>query len=437
MKFTMFAALAAALVSMPFAVQAEEAGAAGTSAAGKNAPAVSQAAAPAKPELTAAEKELKELKDKYERISYNNKIYDENLKEQMKNDNERLLKLITENKLVSEEQKKELAELTAKFAKLKAEHDITSEEIRAKTLALTDEKNEIDMAIKRMDYEEKKAKHENEMLRAAAEKLKIELEMRGSKDDWKQEANTEPLYLSNPFDEKTGTLTISDRRIPMNGIVMNATADYVNDRIEYFNNVSTAPIFIVIDTNYGGSVRAGYRILKAMESSRSPVYVVVKSFAASMAAVITTLAPHSFIYENAIILHHQMSSGSRGNMTQMKEALEAARELDRRMNTPVAKKMGISLEEFRKKMYEHNSDGDWEEYGDKAVKLHWVDKVVKRVEETGVVKKPEKGSSYSLLLSLLGLKEEQTDANGVKYVPLPRLEPFDFYYIYNRDNYFR
>lgn len=431
MKFTMFAALAAMFVLMPLTVQAEE-----TGTSGKATPAVSQTV-PAKPELTAAEKELKDLKDKYERISYNNKIYDENLKEQMKNDNERLLKLITENKLVSEEQKKELAELTARFAKLKAEHDITSEEIRAKTLALTDEKNEIDMAIKRMDYEEKKAKHENEMLRAAAEKLKIELEMRGSRDDWKKEANTEPLYLSKPFDEKTGTLTISDRRIPMNGIVMNTTADYVNERIEYFNNVSTAPIFIVIDTNYGGSVRAGYRILKAMESSRSPVYVVVKSFAASMAAVITTLAPHSFIYENAIILHHQMSSGSRGNMTQMKEALEAARELDRRMNTPVAKKMGISLDAFRKKMYEHNSDGDWEEYGDKAVKLHWVDKVVKRVEETGVVKKPEKNSSSNLIISLLGMKEEQTDANGVKYVPLPRLEPFDFYYIYNRDNYFR
>ena len=431
MKFTMFAALAAMFVLMPLTVQAEE-----TGTSGKATPAVSQTA-PAKPELTAAEKELKDLKDKYERISYNNKIYDENLKEQMKNDNERLLKLITENKLVSEEQKKELAELTARFAKLKAEHDITSEEIRAKTLALTDEKNEIDMAITRRDYEEKKAKHENEMLRAAAEKLKIELEMRGSRDDWKKEANTEPLYLSKPFDEKTGTLTISDRRIPMNGIVMNTTADYVNERIEYFNNVSTAPIFIVIDTNYGGSVRAGYRILKAMESSRSPVYVVVKSFAASMAAVITTLAPHSFIYENAIILHHQMSSGSRGNMTQMKEALEAARELDRRMNTPVAKKMGISLDAFRKKMYEHNSDGDWEEYGDKAVKLHWVDKVVKRVEETGVVKKPEKNSSSNLIISLLGMKEEQTDANGVKYVPLPRLEPFDFYYIYNRDNYFR
>lgn len=422
----------AALLSIPLAAYA-----AGDSAKAAGNNGETAAAAPAVPELTKEEKELKEIKNRLDKISYNNKIYDENLKDQMKADNEKLLKLITENKLVSEAQKKELAELTAKIAKLKAEHDLASEEIRAKTLKLTEEKNEIDMAIKRMDYEEKKARHENEMLKAAAEKLKIELEMRSSKEDWKKEANTDPLYLSDPFDAKTGTLTISDRRIPMNGIVMNATADYVNERIEYFNNVSTAPIFIVIDTNYGGSVRAGYRILKAMESSRSPVYVVVKSFAASMAAVITTLAPKSFIYEHAMILHHQMSSGTRGNMTQMKEALEAARELDRRMNTPVAKKMGLSLEGFRKKMYEHNSDGDWEEYGDNAVKLHWADKVVKRIEETGVVKKPEKKDSGSLLISLLGLKEEKTDANGMKYIPLPRLEPFDFYYIYNPDNYFR
>ena len=48
-------------------------------------------------------------------------------------------------------------------------------------------------------------------------------------------------------------------------------------------------IFIVIDTSPRGSVMAGYRILKAMESSDAPVHVVVKSFAASMAAAITTL----------------------------------------------------------------------------------------------------------------------------------------------------
>ena len=52
---------------------------------------------------------------------------------------------------------------------------------------------------------------------------------------------------------------------------------------------------------------AGYKILKAMEGSAAPVYVVVKSFAASMAANIATQSKKSFAYPNAIILHHQIS----------------------------------------------------------------------------------------------------------------------------------
>ena len=43
-------------------------------------------------------------------------------------------------------------------------------------------------------------------------------------------------------------------------------------------------------------------------SSDAPVHVVVKSFAASMAAAITTLAKESYAYPNAVILHHQISS---------------------------------------------------------------------------------------------------------------------------------
>ena len=40
-----------------------------------------------------------------------------------------------------------------------------------------------------------------------------------------------------------------------------------------------------------------------------------------MAAVITTLAPHSYVYPNAVILHHQILSFSFGNLTEQKEQL--------------------------------------------------------------------------------------------------------------------
>ena len=105
-------------------------------------------------------------------------------------------------------------------------------------------------------------------------------------------------------------MVISDRRIPLNGPITNETADYVTTRIHFFNNKDPKlPIFIVIDDSPGGSVMAGYRILKAMEGSDAPVHVVVKSFAASMAAAIATLAKHSYAYPNAVILHHQISAG--------------------------------------------------------------------------------------------------------------------------------
>src|SRR6202044_541256 len=99
------------------------------------------------------------------------------------------------------------------------------------------------------------------------------------------------------------------------------------DRIHYFNNKDESlPIFLVIDYSPGGSVMEGYRIVKAMQASKAPVHVVVKSYAASMAAVITTLAPHSYVYPNAVILHHQMSDMAWGNLTQHKEQLKVMEE---------------------------------------------------------------------------------------------------------------
>ena len=63
-------------------------------------------------------------------------------------------------------------------------------------------------------------------------------------------------------------------------------SDFVCSRIAFYNAIdSEAPIFIVIDRSPGGSVMSGYMMLQAMETSKAPVYVVVKGYAASMAAI--------------------------------------------------------------------------------------------------------------------------------------------------------
>src|SRR5262249_38058956 len=149
-------------------------------------------------------------------------------------------------------------------------------------------------------------------------KMNVDLELRDKRDQLNNRVLADVRYTKDPF--KNGTLAISDRRIPLNGVITMATADRITERINYFNNQNREfPIFIVIDESPGGSVAAGYKILRTMRGSQAPVYVVVKSFAASMAAGITTLATRSYAYPNAIILHHQLSSGSMGNLTQQKE----------------------------------------------------------------------------------------------------------------------
>jgi len=342
------------------------------------------------------------------------------------------MRLAALNALAEERNKKELLELRHRREKTRLDNEMERERIQAEIAKNDLEKAEISLELQRMDFRSRKMKFEAEEKEHRAARLRTDLDLRVKEEDWKSETNKEPEYLKEPFAD--GRLVISDRRIPLNGPIMRGTADYVTERLHYFNNKSAElPVFIVIDSSPGGSVMQGYRIVKAMQASRAPVYVVVKSYAASMAAVITALAPKSFAYPNAVILHHQMSSFVFGNMTQMREQLEVAKEWYRRLGDPVARKMGTDLEAFTKQMYAHNSDGDWEEFGDAALKLKWVDSLVHEIRETGVVKHPDKAVPPKPSVSLV----EESDAKGERFVRLPRLDPFDLYYLYNRDGYYR
>jgi ATP-dependent Clp protease protease subunit len=171
-----------------------------------------------------------------------------------------------------------------------------------------------------------------------------------------------------------------------------------------------------------------------MEGSQAPVYVVVKSYAASMAAVIATLATRSFAYPNAVILHHQISWLGIGNLTQQKEQLVEAEKWWRRLAEPVAKKMGLTLDQLIARMYEKNSDGNWREFADAAKSLKWIDEIVHTIWETALDKNPDRFGSRPMMALRM---EEAKDSEGSSYVVLPRLAPFDCYFVYNPDHYYR
>lgn len=395
-------------------------------------------------------------------------------------------KLTLEKELVSEQAQRELAELTAEKDKLLVENEVQSAKETREMSELTTMKTrlELENAIKVAQEQQTQAetqaevnkitlkntlqqernkqlqlKIELETAKIGFEVAKIELEKtkravdledlnrkiaeRNSQEEWKSQVNEPPKYLKEPF--KDGRLIISDRRIQLEEIIWDGAGDRVVERIHFFNNKSSEyPIFLIITSCYGGSVMEGAKILKAMEESRAPVYVVVESFAASMAAVLTTLADRSYALPNAVILHHQVWGIFWGNSTEVKEQLEIVEEWSERILKPVAQKMGITPEEFVKRMYENSATGNWMEFADAAAKLKWVDSVVGHIRDTSVIKQPlvqppvEEVAVEEVLTSATFLaRYEKVDEKGQPYLKLPRLSPPDFYYLYNPDKYYR
>lgn len=381
--------------------------------------------------------------------------------------------------LILEEELKELGEATEKLvaerSKIEAELALSTAEIDRELLPKKLEKMRLDtvnahrsamLTAKLAEIDEERAKLERELalangranaklhekqlrvaeLEAASRELQMDLAalnaefsapqaLLAKKQELSKVALAQPKYLKEPLVD--GTLHISDRRIDFNGPVTDELASWVCDQINFYNNRSTEfPIFIVIDNSPGGSVFAGYQIQKAMQSSRAPVYVVVKGMAASMAAVIATTAERSYCFEHTKVLHHQISTGfNRANLTILREGMGTAEQVYKMFIGPVVKKLGVTIEDFTKQMYANNSEGDWELFGTEAVKSRWIDYLVERVDETAVASiapKNVQGGGMPRALT------EKIDAEGKRYVELPVLKnPFDCWWLSDRSGYYR
>lgn len=347
--------------------------------------------------------------------------------------------------LASIETRKAREAETAELARIAAETALASAKLAAETAAEDEAKaaNEraIALAGAKAMVEQAKLANEARITETETKLAKAELDLLVAKtgaaaNKRKRESEAEKFvnirqeYPAQPF--QNGVLRISDRRIPFDGPVTDALAQFVVSRINFYNKRDPkAPIFIVIENSPGGSVTSGYQILKAIESSSAPVHVVLKGSAASMAAVILTLAPNSYALERAVVLHHQASvTRAGGNVSDLKDLVRHTEDLYHRINEPVAKKMGKTIPEFVKMMYENNAKGDWTVLGAKAKELRWVDHLV-----TGIIDESYDSlaadpgpATMADLMRGLGLTE-RTDAAGKVYYELPPLAPGDSWQI--------
>ena len=363
--------------------------------------------------------------------------------------------LAADNKLEAERLTHTTNTLRAEISRIKLERELLTEKL---ALDSAKQKAAFQLEIASMESEKLKLTQESELTRIRTEKLTNDLKSlqteaaleitRLQNDITRIEtsekrakfADSKPVFLKEPLKDN-GIVVISDRRIPLNGLITASTADFVTSRIQYWNNKDRElPIFIVIDSSPGGSVMAGYRILKSMESSDAPIHVVVKSFAASMAAAITTLAEESYAYPNAVLLHHQISSMVMGqlNLTQQREFHEESQRWWIRLGTPIANKMGVTTDELIKKMYARSSSGDWSEFAEQAKDLKWVNHIVQGIDETSVTKDPDSTEpSRPATSTPAAALQEEVDSNGKPFAWLPRLDPQDVYFLYNPDGYYR
>lgn len=273
-----------------------------------------------------------------------------------------------------------------------------------------------------------------ELTQRATEQLQADMAQRLTQQQHDRHAVGKPVYLKKPL-QKDGTLVISDRQIALNGLITDWKANYITDCVQYFNNKDPKlPIFLVIGSSPGGDAMAGMRILKTIKHSQAPVYVVVKSFAASMAACITTLATKSYAYSNAVILHHQPWAPLSGtkNLREQKEIYEASQQLWKRLGGPIAKKMGISLQAFDRRLYEKSAQGDWTEFADNAKQLKWVDHIITGISDSALRTMPAPANyTFDKAYSEYYGVAKNTPASGNDSPYLARLGPRNFYYLYN------
>ncbi|HEV7868083.1 MAG TPA: ATP-dependent Clp protease proteolytic subunit [Chthoniobacteraceae bacterium] len=397
-----------------------------------------------------------ELRGQREQLLLGNQVREETLRKELASSNEELQRIRTGSELERAKTDRELLQKRIAIEKARIEIEeinarVALESVRLQgamqkeLAALRAEKERAELTAQLAEAEFTRKNHTYKLNELGWNARLVELRAKVAEREKEVEAEAyveqRPVYLKDPV-QANGDLVISDRRVALNGLITMETADLVCARIDFYNNKSKEfPIFIVIDDSPGGSVMAGCKILKSMQSSAAPVHVVVKSFAASMAAAICTLAPRSFAYPNAIILHHQISNGWQGNLTTQRERVKILEEWWQRLATPIAAKMGLSVEEFAKAMYSHNSAGDWQEFADNAVKLKWVDTVIGRCQETALIKIPDDSrsmpsemASARMIVTAAGAGADAKMSTGAA---LPRLNPLDCYYLYNPDGHFR
>ena len=116
---------------------------------------------------------------------------------------------------------------------------------------------------------------------------------------------------------------------------------------------------VVIDS-YGGQVYSLMSMISAIKSSEMPVATIVEGNAMSWRAVLQSFGEQGmrFADEDATIMIHDVSSGGRGKIEELKADVAEAARLDEKIFTMMARNCGKKDDYFKKKVF-NKKHADW------------------------------------------------------------------------------
>jgi ATP-dependent Clp protease protease subunit len=116
---------------------------------------------------------------------------------------------------------------------------------------------------------------------------------------------------------------------------------------------------VIIDS-YGGQVYSLMSMISAIKSSEIPVATIVEGKAMSCGAVLLSFGEQGmrFADEDATIMIHDVSSGGRGKIEELKADVAEADRLDEKIFTMMARNCGKKDDYFKKKVF-NKKHADW------------------------------------------------------------------------------
>ncbi len=136
-------------------------------------------------------------------------------------------------------------------------------------------------------------------------------------------------------------------------------AQDVNNKMAAAQSTGQKVVPVIIDS-YGGQVYSLMSMISAIKSSEIPVATIVEGKAMSCGAVLLSFGEQGlrFADPDATVMIHDVSSGGRGKIEELKADVAEADRLDEKTFTMMARNCGKKDDYFKKKVF-NKKHADW------------------------------------------------------------------------------